>query len=353
MGKPFCKLADPKTYVACPDWRLDTDEPARNYWVPFFIEHSKTILKLGIEAAVALGEDQSSAQARAAACHEKFAAVFNAFLKNPRSRGPVSMLTIDAWRDQLLREFGFHDAFIDLKNRENEKMLPLLPAVCSELDALPEPQRLRAAIEGVFAGNIFDMGAAATAKAFLGASPDFFNIRQSVSGRPWLVNNFEMLNRVWHESHYAKVVLFIDNAGSDFLLGALPLGRWLAQRGTRVVIAANELPTLNDMSVHDVRAWWPRILNAEPSLGDLSFEIVSTGTAEPLIDLANVSDELNRASADADLVILEGMGRAVESNFTAAFSCDALKIAMIKVPIVAERLGGKLYDVVCKFQRSA
>jgi type II pantothenate kinase len=120
-----------------------------------------------------------------------------------------------------------------------------------------------------------------------------------------------------------------------------------------VVIAANELPTLNDMSVHDVRAWWPRVLKAEPSLGKLPFEIVSTGTAEPLIDLANVSDDLNRASADADLVILEGMGRAVESNFTAAFSCDALKIAMIKVPIVAERLGGKLYDVVCKFQRSA
>jgi type II pantothenate kinase len=45
------------------------------------------------------------------------------------------------------------------------------------------------------------------------------------------------------------------------------------------------------------------------------------------------------------------MGRAVESNLDARFSCDALKIAMIKMAIVAERCGGKLYDLVCRFER--
>jgi damage-control phosphatase, subfamily II, stand-alone protein len=344
---PFVKLADPSNYVA-DRWDLTADDEARNYWVPFFVEHIRTILRLGVEAAVARGEDTGSAQRRADACEQKFRAVFGQYLAHPK--GVVTILTLDTWRDQLLREFGFTDCFIDLKNRENEKTLPLLPVVCRELDAHDEPRRLRAAIEGIFAGNIFDMGAKATAKAFLGKSPDFFNIRQTLPPRPWLIDDFDRLNQRWQEMRYRKVIFFIDNAGSDFLLGALPLARWLAQRGTHIVLAANEHPTLNDMTAADVRGWWPRICKAEPSFATLPFEIVSTGTAEPLIDLGQVSAELNAAAADADLVIIEGMGRGVETNLDAAFTCDALNIAMIKDEMVAKRNGGKVFDVVCRFR---
>jgi type II pantothenate kinase len=126
--------------------------------------------------------------------------------------------------------------------------------------------------------------------------------------------------------------------------------RHLARQGAHVILAANERPTLNDMTIHDVRAWWPRILEAEPSLATLAITPVSTGTGEPLIDLAAVSPELNAASADADLVVLEGMGRGVESNLNAQFTCDALNLAMLKDVAVARRVGGHLYDVVCRFR---
>jgi type II pantothenate kinase len=104
------------------------------------------------------------------------------------------------------------------------------------------------------------------------------------------------------------------------------------------------------MTIHDVRAWWPKIIQSEPGFRELPIDLVSTGTGEPLIDLSQVSDELNAASADADLVILEGMGRGIESNFDARFTCDALNIAMIKDTIIARRVGGKVFDVVCKFR---
>jgi uncharacterized protein with ATP-grasp and redox domains len=104
------------------------------------------------------------------------------------------------------------------------------------------------------------------------------------------------------------------------------------------------------MTVHDVRAWWPRILEAELSIGGLPISIVSTGTGEPLIDLSGVSGELNDAARGAGLVVLEGMGRGVESNLDAAFSCDALNLAMLKDAAVAKRVGGKVYDVVCRFR---
>jgi len=104
------------------------------------------------------------------------------------------------------------------------------------------------------------------------------------------------------------------------------------------------------MTIHDVNAWWDRIVETEPSLAGLPIERVSTGTGEPLIDLSLVSQELNAASADADLVIIEGMGRGIESNLDAAFSCDAVNIAMIKDPAVGARVGGKVYDVVLRYR---
>jgi type II pantothenate kinase len=348
--KPFCKLADPHGYVAC-DWDFSVDAAAREYWVDFFVKHVETVLRVGVEAAVARGEALEAARGRAGACREAFAANFERYARNHNEFGRVTILTLDEWRDQIVRRHGFVDPFIDVKERENAKMLPLLPTLCREIDALPAPlEQLRAVIEGLFAGNIFDMGAAATAKAFASGSPDFFNIRATLPKRPWLIDDFDAFEtRMVAGPVHRRAVFFIDNAGSDFMLGALPMIRWLAQRGTHVVIAANERPSLNDMTIHDVLAWWPKVVRAEPSFASLPLELASTGTGEPLIDLSRVSDDLNAASADADLVILEGMGRGVESNLDARFTCDALRVAMIKDEMVAARCGGKVFDVVCRF----
>jgi type II pantothenate kinase len=344
--RPFCKLADPATYLACA-WDLTADAPARRYWVEFFKSHLSTILKLGLAST----NDDPECPARAERCRADFFARFDAYAADPASHGPVTILTFDQWRDGILRRHGFVDAFAELKNRENAAALVHLPRVCRELDQLRGADQLIAVILGVFAGNIFDMGAHATAKAFLNGGPDFFHTRQSISPRPWLIDDFHaLLGRMLNGSVHRKAVFFIDNAGSDFVMGAVPMMRWLAGRGTEIILAANERPTLNDMTIKDVKTWWPRILEAEPSLKGLPIQPVSTGTGEPMIDLAEVSDELNTASADADLVILEGMGRGVESNLDAQFSCDALNLAMIKDQAVADRHGGKLFDVVCRFR---
>jgi len=65
-----------------------------------------------------------------------------------------------------------------------------------------------------------------------------------------------------------------------------------------------------------------------------------------------VSAELADAAADVDLLVLEGMGRAIETNLYARFTVDCLKLGMIKHPEVAACLGGRLYDCVCKFDRA-
>ena len=47
-----------------------------------------------------------------------------------------------------------------------------------------------------------------------------------------------------------------------------------------------------------------------------------------------VSSACRRAAANADLIVLEGMGRALETNLYAQFSCNSLKLGMIKHPEV-------------------
>jgi len=345
----FCKLADPSNYVACP-WNLTADAQGRRYWVDLFKRQLSIALDLGIAAA----PDPASVRARAANCQLEFFSTFDAFAAKPASYGRVDILILDRWRDSILRRHGFVDAYWNLKQRENAKALPLLPAVCHELDGLPESEQTHAVISGVLAGNIFDMGAESVARDFLAAGRDFHHTRQSLSPRPWLIDDLDAFaQRLSSGPPYHKAVFFVDNAGSDFLLGAVPMIRWLARRGTRVVLAANSGPTLNDMTIDEVNSWWPRIVAAEASIEPLPIERVGTGTTEPLIDLSQISPELNAAAADADLVILEGMGRGVESNLDAQFSCDALNVAMIKDQAVAARHGAKVLDCVCKFVRAA
>ncbi len=346
---PFVKLADPKNYIAC-RWDFRFDHEARAYWVPFFKQHVNTIMKLGVDVLTRRGMPLAAAETMTVSCREEFYAHFDRFAADPQGAGRVTILTLDAWRDDILRKHGFVDPFEDLKHRENEIALPLLPTVVRELDRHVGDDQILTAVKGIFAGNIFDMGAAASSKLMLEGGLDFFATRNNLPARPWLIDDYDQFAKALRRRRYKKAVYFIDNAGSDFLLGALPMMRWLAQRGTKIVLAANERPTLNDMTVHDVRSWWPRIIATERSLADLPIEIVSTGTGEPLIDLSAVSDELNAAAEDADLVIIEGMGRAIESNLDANFTCDALNIGMIKDAMIAKVNGGRVYDVVLRFR---
>ncbi|KAK7277147.1 hypothetical protein RIF29_18298 [Crotalaria pallida] len=76
--------------------------------------------------------------------------------------------------------------------------------------------------------------------------------------------------------------------------------------------------------------------------------IANSGNDLPVIDLTKVSQELAYLAIDADLVILEGMGRGIETNLYAQFKCDSLKIGMVKHLEVAQFLGGRLYDCVFK-----
>lgn len=352
--EPFILLADPDHYRAC-EWDFTTDSEARHYWVPLLLRNFEVTLQIAAEADLSEGRDADDTEQRISACRAALHGRMQAYLNDPSRYGRVTILTLDRWRTEILRSFGFFDPYRLFKRRENERVLPLLRPWCDRLDAMNPDARALAVVEGVLAGNIFDMGAEATARQFAQAPPDFEQVRRKLPPRPWLLDDFESLapRLTRHFSGggvFRKLVFFIDNAGSDFVLGAVPLARAMALGGCEVVLVANASPTLNDMTLAEVESLWPELCRRLPDLAGLPMTRVSSGTGEPVIDLSAVSAELNAASAGADLVLLEGMGRGVESNLHARMRCDRLNLAMIKDPFVAARHGGKLYDCVCVYR---
>lgn len=53
--------------------------------------------------------------------------------------------------------------------------------------------------------------------------------------------------------------------------------------------------------------------------------------------------------ANVDLLVIEGMGRTVHTNLNAEFTCESLRVAVIKNKWLAERLGGDMFAVIFKY----
>ncbi len=348
---PFCLLRDPQTYVAH-DYDLLTDAAHRQHWLDLFANHFTQAL---VHAATQYGRTSKRQIAQAS---QKFAAQIETLRTRPDSlpSGKLNVIELCRVREQVLREHRIGDPFKHIKDRENAAAIKLYPQVVRRIRAMKNTDRWLHLIRCVFAGNVFDLGAASTMH-LAHQQTDFIAQGEQTKPRPWLVDDFDRLRQDLPDrppTKWAKAVVFVDNAGCDFVLGVMPLVRELGLMGTKVVLAANDIPSLNDITANetvDVLRWLSAVdadLAALIEAGML--EVVASGNDIPLIDLSKVSDELNEAAADAELVIIEGMGRAVESNLNAQFKVATLKLALIKDPMVAKNVGGELYDCVCKYE---
>jgi len=354
-SQPLPLLADRGSYIAC---RLDlgTDELRRAYWLDLFRGHFPILLEEALREGASRGEDEQPLQNRCTQAREVFDAYLDDITQDPQRYGRLDILTICAYREGVLRRFGFDDPYRLAKRTENDVAMKLLESVLKELDALSEADRVVRLIEGVFAGNIFDLGVKATLDLYKSGSLDFHATRRRLKPRPWLIDDLDRwVDRVMDGPAHRCAVLFVDNAGCDIVLGMIPFARWLLGRGTGVVMTANTSPSLNDITHAELTQLIEKIATWDDTIGDAladgRLELVPSGNATPLIDLSRCSPALVEAVVrqEVDLVVLEGMGRALESNFDVPFVCDVMKIAMIKDEGVAEVFNGEVYDLVFRF----
>ena len=59
--------------------------------------------------------------------------------------------------------------------------------------------------------------------------------------------------------------------------------------------------------------------------------------------------EITKKMIDVDLLVIEGMGRAIHTNLFAQFKCDTLRVAVIKDHWLSKQFGGDQFASVCKF----
>ncbi|KAL4457774.1 hypothetical protein ABPG75_012639 [Micractinium tetrahymenae] len=339
--------------------------PALEDWIDIF-RHSIGSFRRTAEA------DSSLPEAQRLAAAERFASAYLATVNEVEQEAlaasssgsdgssssggrRLGCLELCQLREEALRAAGFVDIFRQIKAKENAGALGLLRDVCAELDQHTEQRdRWDAVLRGVFAGNIFDLGCAATTDMYHQEGISFHASRDKLLARPWVVDDLDALLDRLCSHKYQRAVLFVDNSGSDVILGMLPLTRELLRTGATVIIAANSAPSINDITAAELDALLPQVCVADPVLckgvSSCKLQVVPNGSGLPVIDLSKVSAELAEAAAGADLVVLEGMGRSIETNLHVKLSCDTVNLGMIKHPEVAASLGGRLYDCVCRFR---
>ncbi len=343
-------LADPQGYYAC-EWDLTEDPPARAYWLNLFRTHIHSIVKL------LRNDSEPGRGARVDAFLEDYLRGLEVLDRRPDAWGRLTVLKLTEYRQELQRRHGFDDPFEAIKAQETRKAIELYPHVVRRLDRLPEEQRMEALARGIFAGNEFDLGCEATTARYHDDGHDFEEAMGRIAPRPWPEDDLDAwCERLRRGPSYRRVLFFVDNAGADAVLGCLPLARWLVQRGATVTLAANSLPALNDITAAELDTAIAHlrpvdaVLDAAVTDGRLG--TVASGCGTPLIDLADVSDACNEAASGSDLIILEGMGRSVESNRSAVFTCDALWIALVKDEFVADRVGVPLFSPLWRFREA-
>lgn len=62
-----------------------------------------------------------------------------------------------------------------------------------------------------------------------------------------------------------------------------------------------------------------------------------------------IDAEIAKKMAEVDLLVIEGMGRAIHTNLEAEFNCEALRVGVVKDHWFSIRLGGGMFACICKY----
>jgi len=192
--------------------------------------------------------------------------------------------------------------------------------------------------------------------------PDQFGFNEAMGQlqkRPWLVDRLDLwVQRLKDPDKIHKcAAIFVDNSGFDFIVGILPLVREFLTRGTKVILCTNSNPAVNDMTYGEMvsllREASKEHLWLGSSLQDHSLKLAATGQGSPCLDLSRVSQDLINlvTQMGTDLVIIEGMGRAIHTNLYAKMKSEVIKLAVIKNKWLAQRLGGDVFSVVFSYEQ--
>ncbi|KAI9592048.1 fumble-domain-containing protein [Syncephalis fuscata] len=347
---PLPKLLDVREYR--PDTHALSLPEDHQYWLNALERNLSNLSQLAIDWQP---EDKEGAHMRVEAFVATLREHFARLSSNPGVYGALTVRSLLDLRERCLHEFGFFDVFEPVKRREVDASINTLPGILKQVDAITDiREKWTLLINNVLAGNMFDWGSNQTLELLRNHELVFETAGELIEYPPEYYDASSFIDRIETGPVYQHVVAFVDNSGADIVLGILPFVRQLIAMGTRVTLAANSYPALNDITTTELLELMDRVIKLDRSLADAwrdgNLTIIGTGSDSPCLDLRRLNEDCAAICTTADLIIIEGMGRAIHTNLNARFNCDALKIAVFKNAWAAKKSDTVMYCGMCRFE---
>ncbi|XP_058831770.1 4'-phosphopantetheine phosphatase [Topomyia yanbarensis] len=333
---------------------LHQDAEAKEYWFNCFY---KLVLKFEQQAAKSQISDNTAVD-RAAKYRKHYLAQLNQLKQEDCSlnKRPLSIRNLLELNESTLRMFGFDDPWKDQKRIENSGSIRKLNARLQQLDQLESMTgKWIEIVKGVLAGNMFDWGAQAVSQIL--ESDANFGLKEAlerIQKRPWLIDCLDQWLERMQGSPHRCATIFTDNSGIDIVLGIIPLVRELLLRQTKVLLCANTNPALNDITYNELKEVITQCCTECEVISDAydtgMLKILGNEQNGPCLDFSLMTPDLCDEIAESDLVIIIGMARALHTNLNTKFTCETLKLAVVKNEWLAKRLGGETFSVICKYE---
>ena len=232
----------------------------------------------------------------------------------PESTPPLLCLKV---HEEVKRITGNADPYREVKRAFNRLAKEMYPELRRKVESSPDP--LLTAVKLAIAGNVIDVGP--------GMDFDLKKTVSEVLDRDLSLNHLEHLRRELERS--STVVYLADNAGEVVFDRIL-----IETLRKKVIYVVKKDPLLNDASREDAEfAGMEEV--AEVVEVELNPETIYTPAQASLLREA----ELVISKGQGNYETLEGMG------------ANLFYLLMIKCPVVARRLGGRVGDLVVKGER--
>ena len=302
-------------------WDLRKDDRAVEHWMEVFTENTEFICSL-------IDKDLKKPK-KAVLYWEEMLKIISRI----ENREFITVHDVTINRENILNAINITDPFIRLKSIQNNEAFKFLPDFIKYIDRINKKDALALSISAVLEGNLFDLGSSTTTKMWINGNLKF--------NTPDLdVNIYSVCDKIFEKKRTATIL--VDNTGFDYVVGCISLIYQLLKLDWKIIVAANEKPALNDITVNEALMMNNKINKIICSWNELiedeKLSFISSGVKTPGIDMRKISESLNSAVNSSTLLIIIGQGRAIETTLNAIVDKDVLRIAKVKDSMVSEYL---------------
>ena len=232
----LCQLANPTNYIVSA-WNLADDPDTSAYWLNLFATFPDRFEKPLCEDGIAGDHFET----RWRTFRSEYDEGMRAIKADADNRMDLRTIDLCRFRQKMLNKHGFHDPYLNVKTRENKIAAAIYPKVIKRIDRTDPDNRWDLLLRGMLAGNMFDLGCPETIDMYNNGQLDFFKTFEQIPDRPWFVDDADaFIGRLQNGVRWKQVLFFVDNAGTDIVLGVIPVAREMARAGIRVVLAAQQ-----------------------------------------------------------------------------------------------------------------